>query len=210
MSSSVAEPVEDLEALRLGDVLQVDATEAGEKRFHRFDDLVGIVGAEADRHGVDAAEVLEEHRLALHHRQAGEGSDVAEAEDAAAVGDDRDAVALAGLLVDRVGVLGDCPARLCDAGRVPDGEVLETAHRALRHHLHLAPIEGVEAERLHCRALGALLRLRRLHDFHLPTVVTPTPEANGSESRLRNHAAWLRTGGVTGCGGRLRARRRRS
>ena len=65
--------------------------------FDRLDDLVGVLGVEADREGVDVGELLEQHRLALHHRHRRLGADVAEAEHGAAVGDDGD-----GVLLDRV------------------------------------------------------------------------------------------------------------
>ena len=57
-----------------------------------LDDLVDVRGVQADRHRVDAAELLEQHRLALHHRQRGRGPDVAEPEHRGAVGDDGDDV----------------------------------------------------------------------------------------------------------------------
>ena len=69
------------------------------------DDLVGVLGVQADRERVDAAELLEEHRLALHHRHRGLGADVAEAEHGAAVGDDGDRVALDRVLEGLVAVL---------------------------------------------------------------------------------------------------------
>ena len=40
----------------------------GRDRLDGRDDLVGVLGVQADREGVDAAELLEQHRLALHHR----------------------------------------------------------------------------------------------------------------------------------------------
>ena len=61
------------------DVLEVDAAEGGRHQLHRLDDLLGVVGGEADREGVDLGELLEQHRLALHHRHRGLGADVARA-----------------------------------------------------------------------------------------------------------------------------------
>ena len=49
-------------------------------------------GVQADRHRVDAAELLEQHRLALHDRHRGARADVAEPEHRGAVGDHRDRV----------------------------------------------------------------------------------------------------------------------
>ncbi len=78
----LAQPALDLEAARRGDVLQVDAAEAGRDGLDDLDDLVGVLGVQADRPGVDAGEPLEQGRLALHHRQRGGGADVAQAQHA--------------------------------------------------------------------------------------------------------------------------------
>ena len=88
------QPALDLEAARRRDVLEVDAAEPGRDRGDRGDDLVGVGRREADRPGVDAAELLEQHRLALHHRHRRLGADVAEPEHRGAVADDGDGVLL--------------------------------------------------------------------------------------------------------------------
>jgi hypothetical protein len=84
---------EHAKAVGLADVLRIDAAEGRLEHAHRGDQLVRGAAAQAEGHGVDAAQVLEEERLALHHRQAGLGADVAEPEHTRAVGDDGDAVA---------------------------------------------------------------------------------------------------------------------
>ena len=63
------QPALDLEAARRGDVLEVDAAEDRGESDDRADDLVDVLCREADRKGVDAAELLEEHGLALHDGQ---------------------------------------------------------------------------------------------------------------------------------------------
>ena len=73
------QPPLDLEAARRGDVLEVDAAERGRDALDDADDLVDVVGVQAQREGVDAGELLEQHRLALHHRHRGLGADVAQA-----------------------------------------------------------------------------------------------------------------------------------
>ena len=93
---------------------------AGASRDDGLDQLVGVGDVEADRHGVDAAEVLEQHRLALHDREGGGGADVAEPEHRGAVGDDGDGARLPGVVVDEVGLLGDRRADPGDPGRVGD------------------------------------------------------------------------------------------
>ena len=93
------------------------------------DDLVGVLGVEADRERVDAAELLEQQRLALHHRHRRLRADVAEAEHGAAVGHDGDGVALDRVLEGLVAVLGDRAADPRDAGRVGHREVVARAQR---------------------------------------------------------------------------------
>jgi hypothetical protein len=75
----------DLEAARRRDVLEVDSPEARRDRLHRGDDLVHVLRVEADREGVHAAELLQQHRLALHHRHRGARADVTEAQHRGAV-----------------------------------------------------------------------------------------------------------------------------
>ena len=141
-----AQRVEDAEALGLGDVFEVHAAEAGLHQLDELDELVGVFGVDHQRKAVDAAQVPVEQRLALHDRQAGLGADVAHAQHAGAVGDDRDRVPLVGVLVGLLGVGLDLEAGLGDARRVPDGEVLKVAHAALERGLDLAAIERVELD----------------------------------------------------------------
>ena len=89
-----SQPALDLEAARRGDVLEVDAAEPGGDRLDDRDDLLGVLRVQAERPGVDPGELLEEHRLALHHRHRGRRADVAEPEHRGAVGDDGDRVLL--------------------------------------------------------------------------------------------------------------------
>src|SRR5699024_5856673 len=59
----------DLKALGAFDVLQVDAAKGGGDGFAGGDDAGGVGGVDADGEGVHPAKLLEQHRLALHHRQ---------------------------------------------------------------------------------------------------------------------------------------------
>ena len=101
-------------------------------------DLVGVLGGQADRPGVDVGEPLEERGLALHHRQRGTRADVAEPEDGRAVGDHRDRVALDRQLADVLGVVVDRHRHPADAGRVGHREVVAGAQRHLGGDLDLA------------------------------------------------------------------------
>ena len=97
-----------------------------------------VLRRQADREGVDAAELLEQHRLALHHRQRRLGADVAEPEHRRAVADDGDRVLLDRQVPDLRRVVGDRAADARDARRVGHREVVARLQRRLRRDLDLA------------------------------------------------------------------------
>ena len=97
----LAQGLLDDEAFGRGDVLEVDAAEARLHQRDRVDERVGILGVELDVDRIDVGEALEQHRLAFHHRLGGERAEIAEAEDRGAVGDDRDEIALGGIIIGR-------------------------------------------------------------------------------------------------------------
>jgi hypothetical protein len=160
----LAQAALDLEAPGGGDVLQVDPAVAGGEQLDRADDLVGVLGGQADRPGVDPGELLEQQGLALHHREGGLGADVAQAEHGRAVGDHGHGVALDGQLagVGRVG--GDRPADPGHPGGVGHRQVVAGAQRHLGGDLELAAQveqEGAVADGVD---LGALDRPDRPGD----------------------------------------------
>jgi hypothetical protein len=112
------EPVLDLEAARRRDIFQVDAAETRRERGHSGYDLVDAGAGQADGHGVDAGEPLEQQRLALHHRHRGRRTDVAQAEHGRAIGDDGDRVGHPGVIGGQLGLLGDRGAHPGDPRRV--------------------------------------------------------------------------------------------
>jgi hypothetical protein len=133
------EPILDLEAARGGDVLEVDAAEGGGDEPHRVDDRLRVLGREADGERVHPGELLEQHRLALHHRHRRLGADVPEAEHRAAVGDHRDGVPFDRELERLGSVRRDLLAHARDAGRVRHGEVVAGLQRVLVVLLDLSP-----------------------------------------------------------------------
>ena len=151
----LAQPGLDLEAARRRDVLQVDAAVDG---GHGADDLhqgVGVLGVQADRPGIDAAELLEQGRLALHDGQRGGRPDVAQAEHCRAVGDHGHRVALDGQTSRVLRVLGDGQADSGHAGGVCAGEVVAVFQRHLGSDLDLAAEmhqEGAVAHLAHDRS----------------------------------------------------------
>jgi hypothetical protein len=155
------EPVLHLEADRGGDVLEVDATERRCDRGAGVDEDLGVLRVDADRVGVDAAELLEQHRFALHHRHPGGSADVAEAEDRGAVGDDGDHVR-ADREVERLErILGDRLRHTRHSGHVDDRQVIAVLQRDRGHHLDLAAAvhrEGTVVVREDVDALDASRR----------------------------------------------------
>ena len=156
----VAQPCLDLEAAGGGDVLEVDAGEDRADRLDSADDLLGVLGVEADREGIDVGEPLEQGRLALHHRQRGQRADVAQAEHGRTVGHHSHRVALDGQAARVSGVLRDGQADPRHARRVDQGEVVAVADRDLGLDLELAPQVGQEG------AVGDLADLDPVHPAH--------------------------------------------
>ena len=111
-----------------------------------------VLGRDFDVDRVDVGEALEQHRLAFHHRLGRQRAEIAEAEDRGAVGDDRDEIALAGVIIGVGRILGDRAHRHGDAGRISEAEVALRRHRLGGDDLDLAgPAAGVEFERFLAR-----------------------------------------------------------
>ena len=114
----------DFEAAGSGDILQVDAAEGTGDQVDCADDFIHILAADADRERVHIAESLEKGAFALHHRHAGLGPDIAEAEDRCTVGDDSDKVAPPGQGEGFFIILLDLQAGLSHTGGVGQGKVV--------------------------------------------------------------------------------------
>ena len=112
------QPRLDLEAARGRDVLEVDAAVHGRQQLHGADDLLGIGGVQAHRPGVHTGKLLEQRRLALHHRQRRRRADVAQAQHGSSIGDHRDRVPLDGQATRVLRILGDGQADPGDPGCV--------------------------------------------------------------------------------------------
>ncbi len=121
-------PALDLEAVGRADVLEVDAAEAAGDPLHRVDERVGVVGVDEDRHGGDAGKLAVEHRLSLHDGHGCDRADVAEAEDARAVGADRDGAPDHGEAMGEGRLVGDREADAGDSRRVGVAHVLQGLH----------------------------------------------------------------------------------
>ncbi|CAB4731254.1 unannotated protein [freshwater metagenome] len=138
------EPILDLEAAWCRDVLEVDPTEAGCEPHDGLDDLLGVGRVEADRDGVDAAELLEQHGLALHHRHRGGRTDVAQPEHRGAVADDGDGVGHPRVVLGHARVGRDRLAHQGHTRGVGERQVAGPVERDGRVDRHLAA--GVQVE----------------------------------------------------------------
>ena len=128
----------DLKAAWCRDVLQIDAAKAAGDVVDGLHKLVHILGLDTERESVHVAERLEEHAFALHDGHTGLGTDVTEAQDGAAVGDDRRHVPAACKLIAFIDVLLNFKARLRHAGGVGEGQVILRLDRHAGHHFDLA------------------------------------------------------------------------
>ena len=117
------------ETLRRLDVFEVDGPEGRLQRGDHVAEFRGIEDIDLNIEDVDAGEFLEQDGLALHHRLAGQGADIAQAEHGGAVGDHRHQITARGIIIGRIGIGHDRLTRRGDAGGVGEREV------ALRRHL---------------------------------------------------------------------------
>jgi hypothetical protein len=147
----------DVEALRCLDVLQVDAAEGGLERGDDVDQLVGVGLVHLDVKDVDAGELLEEHRLAFHHRLARERADVAQPEHGGAVGDDGDEVAARGEIARLCRIGGDLEADGGDTWRIGERKVALIAERLGSPDLKLPwPRQAMIDQRARAQVVGQI------------------------------------------------------
>ena len=173
-------PFLNLEASWCADVLEVDASERGCDAYHRLDDLVGVLGIEADGKGVDASELLEQHRLAFHDRHRSERAEVAKAQDRRAVTDHRNGIALDRKGEGTCGVLSDGADNAGDTRRVGHGQIVASLQGRLRSDLDLAPKVHEESSVGHVHHRDAVNGLQHRHDCLAVAVI---PAVDGDIAR---------------------------
>ncbi len=128
----------DVKAIGRLDVFQVDAAKGGLQRCNDLDQLFGVFLVDLDVEHIDARELLEQDRLALHHRFAGQRADVAQAQHGCAVGHHAHQVAPAGVSEGGVGVFDDFFTRCGHAGRVGQRQIVLVDHLLGRGNRNLA------------------------------------------------------------------------
>ena len=132
------EPLLNLEASRRAYVLEVYAAETRGECFHRRNDIVGVMSVQTDWPCINAAELFEQERLALHNRQGGFGTDIAEPQHCGTVRDYRNRPTFGCQRPDCILVLMYRHAHAADPGRVGLGHVVAARDRHRRAHLNLA------------------------------------------------------------------------
>ena len=137
-----------MKTFRLRDILEIHPAERRLELQNEIDQFIGIFRVDANRERVDAAEIFEQDRFSFHDRHPGFGADVAESEHAGSVGDDRDKIRLIRVLKNQVGIVVDGHARFRDAGRVPDGEIVEIPDAAFRRDFDFAAVERMHLHRV--------------------------------------------------------------
>ncbi len=159
----------DLEAFRRLDVFQIDAAES---RLHAGDDVdqfVRIVFIDFDVEYVNAGKLLEQNALAFHHRLAGQGADIAQAEYRGAVGDHGHQVGAGGQRrrLPRIG--NDGLAGMRHPWRVGQGQIALGHHRLGGADLDLAVRRHPVV--IECRLLEIFFRHFRFQN-RAPLVLT--------------------------------------
>ena len=110
-------------------VFEVDRAEG---RLQRADDIgqfFGICFIQFDIETVDIGEFLEQNRLALHHRFAGQRTDIAQPQNRGAIADHRHQVATCGIAACGRRVVLDLETGLGHAGRIGTGQVAAVGQR---------------------------------------------------------------------------------
>ena len=151
----------DNETLGGLDIFQIDTAKAGFQAGHRLDELLRVPLLDLDIEHIDIRKLLEEYRLALHHRLGGETADGAEAQYRGAVGDHGHQIAARGVVRRCCRVLRNLLAGRRHTRRIGQGQIPLVGHRFGGLDLQLSRL-GVEVV-VECR----LSQLFRHNDWYL-------------------------------------------
>ena len=110
----------NFKAARCRNILEVHAAEGTGEQVNRIDNLVHVLGLNAERECIHIAEGLKEHALALHDRHTCLRADVAESENCGAVRHDRAQIPASREFIGLVHVLLNLQAGLCHTRRISE------------------------------------------------------------------------------------------
>ena len=111
------------------------------------DDLFCILCIQADRDRIDSAEFFEKYGLSFHDRHSCVCTNVAKSENRTSIGDNGDGICLHRIFVSGLLILCNDLARLCNAGRICDSQVLPGFYVRLCSSLDFSVPEFVHFQR---------------------------------------------------------------
>ena len=156
-----AQALFDDETFRRLDVFEIDAAEGRSEVAHGVDEFFRVFGPDFEIDGIDIRETLEQDALALHDRLGRQGPEIAQAENGGAIGDDRDQIALDGVVIGFGGIVGDRMDRHGDAGRIGQRKIALGRHRFGGHDLEFSgPSARMELQRFLLREGRSLAAAR--------------------------------------------------
>ena len=158
---------ENVETLGLRDILEVYPAKRRLKNFYRPDDFIGILGIEADRERIHAAEIFKKNAFSFHDRQAGLGSDIAQAQDAGAVRDYGHRIPLVGMLKYFFGIFEYVFADFRYSRCIPNSKVIKVANAAFRRSLQLSREKRMQFHCIFRGLVGLSQQLLLGHSFRL-------------------------------------------
>ena len=154
----------DLKTARRRDVLEIDPAKHRRDRLYDQDDLLDILRVQAQRESIHAGELLEQDRLALHHRQRATRPDVTQPQNSRAIRHHRHRVALDRQVPNRLRVARDRPRNARNTRRIRHRKIVTRLQRHARMHLQLAAQMNQERAIRDRLNLDALDRIHRRHD----------------------------------------------
>ena len=133
-----AQSLLDDEARRGGDIFEVDAAKSWLEQLDCVDEAINVFGLHFDVDAIDISKAFEQHRLTLHHRLRCQCAQIAHAQNRSTVGDNRDQIALGGVIISGGRIVIDRLHRHRDTGRISEAQVALRRHRFGRDNLDFA------------------------------------------------------------------------
>ena len=104
----------NFKATRCGNIFEVDAAEAASEQTNGIDNVVYILGANAQRNRIYITELLEQGTLTFHNRHTCFRANVAQTQNSSTIGHNSNEVTSSGQLIAQVNVFLNFQTRLCN------------------------------------------------------------------------------------------------
>ena len=143
-----AQALFDDETLRRLDVFEIDAAEGWSEIANSIDELFGVFRTHLQIDGIDVREAFEQDGFSFHDRLGRQGSQIAQAQNGCAIGDDGDKIAFDRVVVSFGRIFGDGVDGHRDAWRIGQRQVALGRHGLCRRNLELSgPSSRMELQR---------------------------------------------------------------